>query len=168
LQAFSSDTVLRTSEVASDFSQMTNWVRQGGKDRVLLMGWSEGAGLGIVAAADPANRNLLDGLLAIGTPDACLLAWHWKDIAAELTNTMPNEPTFNSGNFIANVSPLPLFMVASTHDEYVPVVTTQALFAAAREPKRLVMIDGSNHRYGGKSDEFFDTLREALHWIQQH
>ena len=168
LQSFTGDAALTTVDIASDFGQIANRVSQNRQERVILMGWSEGAGLGLVAAAAPANHDRLRGLVAIGTPQASLLAWHWKDVLAELRNTMPNEPTFNSSDFIANISPLPLFMIASAHDEYISVPTTQALFAAAREPKRLVVINGSDHKYGGKSEEFFRALREALHWVEQH
>jgi pimeloyl-ACP methyl ester carboxylesterase len=168
LQTFTDHPVLTTSEVGSDFGEIARWVRQGGNERVRLIGWSEGAGLGLVATADPANRALFEGMVAIGTPDACILAWHWADIAAELTKSMPNEPTFKSADFIARVSPLPLFLIASTHDEYVSLETTRALFAAAHEPKRLVVIDANNHKYEGKTDEFFRALREGLNWIQQH
>jgi pimeloyl-ACP methyl ester carboxylesterase len=168
LQSFTGHTVLNTSEIAADFGEMGRWVRQDETGRVLLVGWSEGAGLGLVVAADPANRDLFDGLVAVGTPETSVLAWHWTNTAAEITKSMPDEPTFKSADFIAKISPLPLFLIASTHDEYVPSRITQALFAAAHQPKELVVIAGSNHKYGGKTEEFFRALREGLHWIQQH
>lgn len=166
LQSFTGPTVLKTSEIASDFAQLAHVLSPGGEERVLLVGWSEGAGLGL-AAASGASRSVFTGMVAIGTPEHNILAWRWTDLGAEVTKKLPNEPTFKSADLIAKVSPLPLFMVASTDDEYISTDATRALFAAAAEPKRLAIIKASNHRYGGNTEEFFSTLRGALSWIQQ-
>jgi hypothetical protein len=68
---------------------------------------------------------------------------------------------------MAKVSPLPLFVIASTSNEYVTPEATRSLFAAACEPKRLVMIDARDHKYSGSTESFFRALREGLNWIQQ-
>jgi hypothetical protein len=77
------------------------------------------------------------------------LAWHWTDIGAAITKAVPSEPTFKSADYISKVSPLPLFLVASTSKEYISPKGTQALFSAAGEPKRLVMINARDHKYSG-------------------
>src|SRR5258708_1273887 len=167
LESFTGPAVLNTTDIASDFNQMARWIEQGGQKRILLMGWSEGAGLGLAAAADAANKAIFDGLVAIGTPEDNILAWHWKDIGASITKKLPHEPTFKSAEFIARVSPLPLFVIASTSSDYVTPEATRALFSAAREPKRLVMINARDHKYSGNTDGFFRALREGLNWIEQ-
>jgi pimeloyl-ACP methyl ester carboxylesterase len=167
LRSFTGATVLTTAEVGSDFAQMAQWVRQGGRERVLLMGWSEGAGLGLAAVAEPGNRAVFAGLVAVGTPEFNILGWRWSDMAAQLTKQLPHEPTFKSADVIAKVSPLPLFMIASLGDEYVAPEMTRGLFAAAAEPKRLLMIDARDHKFSSNTGEFFRTLREGLNWIQQ-
>jgi pimeloyl-ACP methyl ester carboxylesterase len=167
LESFTGPRVLSTAEIASDFHQMARWIQQGRQDRLLLVGWSEGAGLGLAATADAANETIFDGLVAIGTPEYNILAWHWTDIGAEITKKLPREPTFKSAEFMAKVSPLPLFVIASTSNEYIMPETTRALFSAARQPKRLVMIDARNHKYSGNTEGFFRALREGLNWIQQ-
>lgn len=167
LQSFTGSTVLKTSEIASDFRDLAKWMQQGSRDRVFLMGWSEGAGLALAAASDAANREIFAGVIAIGTPEYNILAWRWKDIGAEITKSLPNEPTFKSIDFIGSVSPLPLYVIASTGDEYIKPEATQALFNAARLPKQLVMISGGDHKYSNVSDEFFRKLKDGLTWIQQ-
>jgi fermentation-respiration switch protein FrsA (DUF1100 family) len=96
-----------------------------------------------------------------------ILALRWSDLMAQVTKKLPKEPTFKSVDFVDKISPLPLAMIGSTRDQYVSVETTRELFAAAREPKQLVLIDAENHKFGGKTDEFFRTLNENLLWIQQ-
>jgi fermentation-respiration switch protein FrsA (DUF1100 family) len=167
LESFTGGQPLTTVEIASDFGEIARWVQQGKRERILFAGWSEGAGLGLAAMADPANQAIFDGLIAIGTPEVNILAWHWTDIGASITHRLPHEPTFRSAAFMPQVSPLPLFLIASTSDEYISTEATRALFSAAREPKRLAIINGRDHKYGGNTDGFFRTLHEALLWIEQ-
>lgn len=169
LQSFTGSTVLTPAQIASDYRQLADWIRQGSSERVLLAGWSEGAGLGIAAAADPGAKNLFEGLVAIGMTEQNILAWRYSDLWAEIARKVPNEPTFPSSEYIGKVAPLPLFVIASTRDEYVSQQATRALFNLAREPKRLEMIEAKDHKYGGNTDTFFRTFKDALVWvIQQH
>jgi alpha-beta hydrolase superfamily lysophospholipase len=167
LESFTGAQVLSTTEIASDFGQIARWLQQGGRERILLVGWSEGAGLGLAATADAANQALFDGLVAISTPEDNILAWHWSDIGASITKKVPHEPTFKSAEFMAKVSPLPLVVIASTSDGYISTEATRALFSAAGEPKRLAIIKARDHKYSGNTDDFFRALREGLNWIEQ-
>lgn len=167
LEAFTAAQVLSTTEIGSDFGEIARWIRQGNQERILFIGWSEGAGLGLAALADSANHDIFDGLVAISTPEVNLLAWHWTDLAASIADKVPHEPTFKSADFMAKVSPLPLFVIASTSDEYISAAGTRALFSRAREPKRLAVINARDHKYSGNSEGFFRTLREAVTWIEQ-
>ncbi|HET8667181.1 MAG TPA: alpha/beta fold hydrolase [Terriglobales bacterium] len=169
LQSFTGSTVLKPAEIASDFRDIANWARQGSGARVLLLGWSEGAGLGLAAAADSQNKKVFDGLITIGMTDQNILAWRYADMFAEIAKILPSEPTFPSSEFVGKVAPLPLFVIASSHDEYISQDATKALFSAAKEPKKFAMIEAKDHKYSGNTDTFFRTLKDALAWIvQQH
>jgi dienelactone hydrolase len=167
LESFTGPVVLSTEEIASDFNQMARWIQQGAQERILLVGWSEGAGLGLVTTTDAANQATFQGLVAIGTPEDNILAWHWADIGAEITKKLTHEPTFKSADFMAKVSPIPLLMIASTSDEYITPEATRDLFATAHQPKRLVMVDARDHKYSGNTAGFFRALREGLSWIEE-
>jgi pimeloyl-ACP methyl ester carboxylesterase len=169
LQSFADSGGLKTSDIAADYRQIADWIRQGGNGRVLLTGWSEGAGLGLAAAADKQNKSIFEGLVAIGMTEQNILAWRWTDAWAEVTKKVPNEPTFPSSLFVGQVSPLPFFIIASSDDEYTSPEATRSLVAAARDPKKFVMIEARDHKYGGNTETLFRTLRDALLWIvQQH
>src|SRR5215813_5181821 len=98
LESFTGRTILSTTEIASDLNQVARWIEAKNNNRVLLVGWSEGAGLGLAAAADGANQKIFEGLLAIGIPEENLLSWHWMDIVAAFTKSVPHEPTFKSAD----------------------------------------------------------------------
>jgi pimeloyl-ACP methyl ester carboxylesterase len=167
LESFTGPDVLSPPEIASHLHEMARWIQQGGEEHLLVVGWSEGAGLGLAATANRENRRIFDGLVAIGTPEYNILAWHWRDIGAEITKKLPAEPTFKSADFIGKVSPLPLFVIASTSTEYITPEATRSLFSIARQPKRLVMIEAKDHKYSGNTEEFFRALIEGLNWIEQ-
>lgn len=167
LQGFTGLAVLKPTEIATDFRQIANWIRENNPDRILLVGWSEGAGLALAAASDPQNKQAFEGLIAIGATEQNVLAWHWSDVVAELRKRLPDEPTFPSADYTSKVAPLPLFMIASSGDEYVSSDATRKLFSAARDPKRLVVIEARDHKYGGATSKFFRTVREALEWVLQ-
>lgn len=168
LESFTGHGGLTTAEVASDFSQLARWIEPNRKARVLLIGWSEGAGLDLAAAAGSSNRALFLGVIAIGVPETDILAWHWTDIAASLTKRVPHEPTFKSSELIGLVSPLPLFVIASSSNEYVTPEATRALYEMARQPKQPLVVDARDHKYSGNTDGLFRALEEGLHWTIQN
>jgi len=49
-------------------------------------------------------------------------------------------------NYIAQISPRPLLLVHGSEDEVVDVNHAHRLYAMAREPKQIVIIDGAEHR----------------------
>lgn len=166
LESFTGPRVLKTSEIAADFRQIAAWIAEGKAGRVVLLGWSEGAGLSLAAAADPRNKDIFGGVIAVGTSEQNILAWHWSDMMAQLRKKLPNEPTFASADYVGRVTPLPLFMIASSGDEYVSTEATRKLFSVASDPKRLAVVEASDHKYAGAKEEFFGTLREALQWVR--
>lgn len=167
LQSFTGSTVLATSQIASDFHQVADWIQHNDGGRLVLVGWSEGAGLGLVAAGSTTNQGIFAGLIAIGTPETNILAWRWRDAAAWITKGVPHEPTFKSADFVHSLFRLPLFFIASSSNEYITPEATRALFDRASEPKRLAIINAKDHKYSGNTGEFFTVLRQALNWVQQ-
>ena len=52
---------------------------------------------------------------------------------------------YSAKNYIAAISPVPLLIIHGTVDDVVPYSHATRLFAAAREPKQLITIDGGGH-----------------------
>jgi type IV secretory pathway VirJ component len=134
---------------------------------VVLSGVSEGAALAVLAASTPENHAWVHGVITLGLPPTAELAWKWRDFTSWITKADAKEPSFAPKDFIASVSPVPLVMIQSTKDEYVSEVEYQLFEATAREPKKLVLIEARNHRFGGKRLELRRQVLDALEWIQQ-
>jgi pimeloyl-ACP methyl ester carboxylesterase len=167
LESFTGKSILTTDQIASDFNQIAHWIQQKDNEPILLLGWSEGAGLGLAAAATQENKVLFNGIIAIGVPENNILAWHWKDVGAWLTKKAPHEPTFKSADFMVRISPLPVFVIGSTSTQWVTPEATRELFSLAQEPKRLAMVTAQDHKYSDNTEGFFNALRDGLGWVQQ-
>ena len=163
LDGFTATTPLTESDAAKDFREIAEWMTNRSGEKVTLVGWSEGAGLFVLGAAGDGNKNIFNGLVAFGLGDENVLAWHWSNNIMSLVKK-PKEPTFRAADYMAKIAPLPLLMIQSSHDQYTSVDEANRLFALAHEPKRLVVVDGQNHRFDGNQNEFFLKLRDGLSW----
>ena len=166
LDDFSSHGQLTEADVAGDMCAIAHWTTGGSAARVTFVGWSEGAGLGVLGAAGGASKKTLAGLITFGLADENVIAWHWSDNLESFIRK-PQEPTFHAASYMSKVSPLPLVMIQSGHDQYVGVDESKRLFAAAAEPKQFKLVPADNHRFDGNHKEFFVKLREGLQWIDE-
>ncbi len=159
-------TTLKEAEVTADLRVFAAWIRQGGRGAVHLVGWSEGAGLGLLGVADRESAVPFTGLIALGLPERSVLGWRAADNITWITKRLPDEPSFHSQDHLAKVAK-PLLMIHSSGDEYTPVEAARKMFSAAAEPKRFVLVNARNHRFDGGRDELFRALREGLGWLEK-
>jgi len=159
---------LRAADEPGDFKVLAAFGSAATGRKPILVGVSEGAGLSVLAATEPETKAVLAGVIGLGLPDRNELGWRWKDSLIYLTHRPPNEPAFSATTVVKSVAPLPLALLQSTHDEYVPLAETQRIFAQASEPKRLWVIDAVNHRFSNNLPEFDARLMEAIAWVQHN
>jgi len=163
----SSHHTLRVEDVPRDFLQLAAYASAGSSRRPVLVGISEGAGLSVLAAGDPAVSQAIEGVVGLGIPDVTELGWRWKDSLIYLTHGVPKEPTFQTAAVVARMAPVPLALIHSSHDEFVPLARMQAVFEAAGSPKKQWIVEASDHRFSDNQDEFGRRLQEALTWVSQ-
>jgi fermentation-respiration switch protein FrsA (DUF1100 family) len=169
LAGFTTDTAtLRPADEPEDFKSLAAFASTATGRKPILIGVSEGAGLSVLAAAAPETKGVFGGVIGLGLPDHNELAWRWKDSLIYLTHRPPNEPGFSSASLVGAVAPLPLALLQSTHDEFVPLAETQRILARATDPKRLWVIDALNHRFSNNLPEFDARLMEAIAWVQHN
>jgi alpha-beta hydrolase superfamily lysophospholipase len=159
---------VRTEDEPADYRALAEFASQGSTKKPILIGVSEGAGLSVLAATDPETRRTIGGVIGLGLPDLNELAWHWRDAVIYVTHGAPKEPMFSTADIIGKVAPLPIAVIHSTHDEYVPIEELNRVFAAAKEPRRLWIVKASNHRFSDNLGEFDQRLMEALGWVSRN
>jgi uncharacterized protein len=170
LSAFTSgQSHLDSTTVPADYRLLIDTLKQSHRlvAPIVISGVSEGAALAVLAASDSANHAWIDGVIAMGLPPTAELAWRWTDVGSWITKHDAVEPSFAPKDVIAAVSPVPLCMIQSTRDEYVPQAEWERLLAAAREPKKQILIDAGNHRFTDKRAELSAAYTAGLDWIAQ-
>lgn len=156
---------LTEKDIAADMNTVASWIRGKSPQPVVFVGWSTGAALGTLAAADPQGKQVLRGFVAIGLPRNAVLGWRFADTLSILARREPDEPHFPTAPAVAAVSPLPLYLIYGDADQYTAPDDARRLFSEAREPKQISLIDGGNHSFDFCRDDFFQHLREALGWV---
>lgn len=169
LSSFTGKTHLTEKDVMADFHELADRIaRQSGEsdEHMILVGWSTGAGLTVLAAAD-ANKTDYDGLIAISLGKANILGWRWVDNFTYLTGKMPNEPTFQSDAYLPKIAPLPIFVIQSSGDQFIPNDEAHQLFVKTKRPKRFALIHANNHSFESNRDGFFAALQQGMQWIKR-
>jgi fermentation-respiration switch protein FrsA (DUF1100 family) len=69
---------------------------------------------------------------------------------------------------VGKLTPIPLAEIHSTRDEFVPVDEARRILEKASEPKRLWVIQASDHRFSDNLGEFDRRLLEACDWVRQN
>ncbi len=158
---------LETKDPPLDYAAFADALRRKNllREPVILSGVSEGAALAVLAASSAANHPWVRGVITMGVPATAELAWKWSDFTAWITKTDVREPSFAPEEFIGSVSPLPIVMIQSRRDEYVPEADYRRIEAAARPPKKLVLIDAGNHRFTDRRQELQREYLAALAWV---
>jgi fermentation-respiration switch protein FrsA (DUF1100 family) len=168
LESFTSGrATVRPEDEPADYKVLADFASAGSRLRPILVGVSEGAGLSVLAATDPATRSAIAGVVGLGLPDINELGWRWKDALIYVTHGIPNEPTFSAATLVSKVAPAPLAAIHSTRDEFVPLSEIQRVLSAAREPKKLWIVNAGDHRFSDNLAEFDRRLLEALGWVVQ-
>ncbi len=169
LESFTSGkSVLRVEDEPADYRLLAEYAARGSTKKPILIGVSEGAGLSLLAATDPGTKLVVAGVIGLGLPDMNELGWRWKDALIYVTHGAPDEPMFSTAAIAGKVSPLPLAAIHSTHDEFVSLDELNAVFSAAREPKKLWIVNASNHRFSDNLADFDARLLEAIEWLRQN
>lgn len=167
LESLSKPRALEPAQVGGDFLAIARFAEeQTGAKTLVFIGWSEGAGLAVLGGLDPGVRANLRGVIAIGLPELNELAWRWSDSIIYVTHKVPNEPTFNSKDYVGRLAPVPLMVIQSTNDEFVPVEKAREIFARAQDPKQISFIESQNHHFDGQRPAFWQALDRGLAWFE--
>ena len=166
LESFTQGTSrLRVEDEPGDYKTLIGFASRVTGRKPVLIGTSEGAGLSVLAATDPINKDAVIGVIGLGLPNITELGWRWRDMAIYVTHRPPNEPFFTVTTVVDRLAPVPLAAIHSTHDEYVPLTEIERVLATASDPKRLWVVEAGNHRFGDNLAQFDRSLLEAVAWV---
>lgn len=159
-------------ELERDYEALTKeGLSQKGVDnngRVVLAGWSLGAGFSVLAATDPAIKTRLDRVVAISLPIYNELAWKPTDALIYITHGTPREKVFDAHEFLRKLDSTPVVLLNATDDDTSPFKEARSLFDSATGPKRFYAVQASGHHFEGGEKEFYRDLDEGLQLNHQN
>ena len=129
---------------------------------VVLVGFSRGAGLAVLAASQRSLRKSVLGVVAVALTDA------EDDLRLEPEADPPPETSsdpINPYRLLPHLGSLPVAVIQSTRDHYVAAADARRLFGVDTPSRRLVAIESDGHTFGGARDKLLEALRAALRWI---
>jgi hypothetical protein len=112
------------------------------------VGVSRGAGLSVAAAGQESLRVRLKGVLAVG-----------------LTQEEEYVDMSDLYGYLPSLGPLPLAVVQSTHDSYLPAEQALPLFGPDNDHRQFHAIAARNHNFSDARAAMYNAMRAALTWI---
>ena len=131
--------------------------------RVIVVGFSRGANLVVFVGGEPSLQRHIAGGIALA-------------LTAESDYIKPPDPRPPSIQLddkgriltypaLARFGAIPIAVIQSAGDSYVPAEQSRKLFGPNTDTRRLYEVDASNHGFSGGRDEMLKDLDEALEWI---
>jgi hypothetical protein len=161
LSAFTAEGgTLSPADVAGDFAVLIDFAGRGAKP--VLVGVSEGAGLAVLAAVDPAVKEAVRGVVAIGLRDRNELVWRPDWILAAAPEAA-KEPDFSVDAIVDRLAPLALAQLTDAGG--VPLAETRRLHDRAGEPKRMWVVDPGAPPSPDGAGDLARGILEAVSWV---
>jgi pimeloyl-ACP methyl ester carboxylesterase len=157
---------LTENQVASDMEQVIAVVASLDHQPVVLVGWSQGAAMVVLAAARTGHKEMVGGVLTIALPEAGFLGWRRRDDLLALLRRDAHEPRFQVAPLLPQVAPTPAWMVYGTRDRFTSAAAARRLVSLARRPRRRREIQGGDHPLKGHRKELLASLRLGLAWVE--
>jgi dienelactone hydrolase len=158
---------LAVTDVGPDFAAMRQALVP--RERpVILIGWSQGAAMSVVAAASAEGKAAFVGTILLALPDAGALAWRWRDNFSYLTGGKPGVPHFDTEPYLSQMAPLPTAVIQAGRDRFTARAVSRRLLSHLRHPRHLRTLEDASHDFGPDRSAMYRELSQAVHWIERH
>jgi pimeloyl-ACP methyl ester carboxylesterase len=140
--------VLRSGAVAHDYSEVIRTAKQAlgvpPDTRVVLVGKSRGQ---------------LQGMIAVG------LTREEEYVRSRLWRRPKTGDMLDTYAALKDLRDLPVAVIQSTHDDYVPAAEARDLLGSDTDDRQLRSIESSDHNFGGARDVLYEEMQRELRWI---
>ncbi len=155
------------AKLATDYQRIIDTARQvlhlGAAYPVVLVGVSRGAGLSVVAAGQRALSRSIAGVVAVAlTQEEEYVHWFKRHGGGDGAERGVSVDVYE---YLPHLGDLPLAVIQSTRDNYLPAAAARALFGPDTAHRRFRAINAGNHSFKGARSELYDAMRAALAWV---
>ena len=159
------------AHVAEDYGHLIAFAKHAlelpGDTPTVLVGFSRGSGLAVVAAGQPELQPLLGGVLAVAlTDEEEYVREHGTRAGRDRRDvSAPERAALRPYDQLTRLDRLPVAVIQSTQDGYLPAAQARQLFGPDDERRRFHAIRAGNHTFAGARDALYEQARVALEWI---
>jgi dienelactone hydrolase len=133
--------------------------------RIVLVGLSRGAGLAVVAAGQGELKPDLAGVLAIALTKEEEHVVHYRRRRAQPGQPKQELLVIQTYEYLPRIDSVPVMVIQSTNDGYLPAGAARALFGPDTEMKKLLPINARNHGFSGGCFDLYSGTKSGLDWI---
>lgn len=135
--------------------------------RTILVGMSRGAGLAVVAAGRPELNAELAGVLAVALTKEEEYVRQYRVKFGKSPSDMPRREVveFQTYEHLDRLRSLPLVVIQSTGDNYLPADAARGLFGPDTALRRLFAIQSRDHSFTDAREALFERMAGSLAWI---
>jgi hypothetical protein len=130
----------------------------------VLVGFSRGSGLAVVAAGQSELRPVLGGLLAVALDDE---EEYVHKVSAPGVRPRSDRllASMRPYDVLKSLDGLPLAVIQSTQDGYLKAADARRLFGPDGEWRRFYSVEARNHTFADAREALYEQARVALEWI---
>jgi hypothetical protein len=132
----------------------------------ILVGISRGSGLAVAAAGEPELQPLLAGVVAVA------LTREEEYVQRPKRRRHPSAPDpelvmQDNYEYLPRLRALPLSIIQSTHDDYLPAEEARRLLGPDTALRQLHPIASKNHSFTDAREAMYSQLQESLSWVSR-
>jgi hypothetical protein len=129
----------------------------------ILVGVSRGADLSVAAAGQRLLQPELGGVVAVA------LTKEEEYVRRRLrgaTSANQDPQMLELYDYLPSLGNLPISVIQSTHDHYLPAKAARALFGPDGARRQLHAIEARDHSFSGARSEMYDAVETSIQWIE--
>jgi hypothetical protein len=159
------------ARLARDYQRLIEFaktaLRLSADTRTILVGVSRGAGLSVVAASRPDLHAELAGVLAVALTKEEEYVRQYRVRRGKSPSDMPRREVieFQTYEHLDRLRDLPLVVIQSTGDDYLPAESARTLFGADTSLRKFYAIESRDHSFTDARDEMFEQMAASLSWM---
>jgi hypothetical protein len=167
---FVSDTTT-PARLARDYQHLIEFAKQvlnlPASTRTVLIGVSRGAGLAVVAAGRPELNVDLAGVLAVALTKEEEFVRQYQVKPGLTPADMPTRELveFQTYKYLDRLRAVPLVVIQSTGDNYLPAASARKLFGPDTDLRRFVSVQSRDHSFAGAREALYSQMADALTWM---
>jgi hypothetical protein len=161
---------LTPAELATDYGTIIQFAKSNlalsQECPVVLVGVSRGAGLSVAAAGQGMLRDQLGGVVAVALTKEEEYVWRLRRTPWFPGLRRIRIPVMlEIYEYLPRLGALPLAVVQSTHDNYLPAPAARELFGPDTEWRRFRAVEASNHNFSNARGAMYDAMKDSLAWV---